>query len=170
VFANELRMMVLQSTMTSVTVRSVSLDDVPAVVKLVAQVLAEFGLEFGKGSPTDEELLRLPSSYADHGGAFWVAVDASGQIVGTCGAFPVEDADLEVRKMYLLPAARGTGAGRALLDVCVAWAKGRGARRLVLDTTERMQSAIAFYEKHGFVRDDRQMRASRCSRGYSRTL
>ena len=147
-----------------------TLADVPAVARHVASVLGEFGLEFGKGSPTDEELLRLPASYADHGGAFWVAVDEAGKLLGTCGAYPVAPGDLEVRKMYLLPEARGTGAGRALLETCVAWAKHKGARRLVLDTTDRMDRAIAFYEKHGFVRDDSQMRADRCSRGYARML
>jgi hypothetical protein len=29
-----------------------------------------------------------------------------------------------------------------------------------------MTAAIAFYERNGFVRDDAQRRASRCSRGY----
>jgi GNAT superfamily N-acetyltransferase len=148
------------------TLRGVCGEDVSEVVALVTAVLAEFGLRFGAGSGTDAELTRLPGSYVDRGGAFWVATDRAGRIVGTCGAFPVSPTDYELRKMYLLPAARGLGAGRALLDACVAWARGRGATRIVLDTTEQMTDAIAFYERHGFVRDDAQIRGARCSRGY----
>lgn len=151
-------------------VRAVRGDDVPRVVELVTQVLAEFGLRFGAGSTTDDELTRLPRSYVDRGGAFWVATDGAGRIIGTCGAFPVGPRVHELRKMYLDPVARGLGAGRLLLDTCVAWALTSGSARIVLDTTEQMKRAIAFYEKHGFVRDDAQIRGSRCSRGYALDL
>jgi len=154
----------------SVTVRAVDPGDVPGVVSLVTEVLTEFGLTFGRGSKTDEELTRLPAAYADHGGAFWVALDGAGALVGTCGLFPVAPGDYEIRKMYLRASARGLGVGRALLDTCIAWAREQGARRLVLDTFEPMKDAIAFYEKHGFVRDDAQIRGSRCTRGYARVL
>jgi len=143
---------------------------VPRVVELVTNVLAEFGLRFGAGSATDEDLTRLPASYVEPGGAFWVATDDAGRIIGTCGAFPVGPRVYELRKMYLDFAARGLGAGRMLLDTCIAWARDRDARRIVLDTTEQMQRAIAFYEKHGFVRDDTQIRGARCSRGYALDL
>jgi ribosomal protein S18 acetylase RimI-like enzyme len=72
--------------------------------------------------------------------------------------------------MYLAPEARGQGVGRRLLDAAKAFAVERGFRQLVLDTTEQMRAAIAFYERNGFVRDDSQIRGSRCSRGYILTL
>jgi putative acetyltransferase len=153
-----------------VTVREVSAADVPLVIDLVRDVLAEFGLRFGEGSGTDEEVTRLPASYVDEGGGFWVAVDASDAIVGTCGAFPVGEGAFELRKMYLHLEARGTGAGQLLLDTCLGFVRSRGAKRIVLDTTHDMKRAIAFYERNGFVRDDAQMRAARCSRGYTREL
>ncbi len=152
------------------TVRAIRAGDVPEVVRLVAQVLAEFGLTFGHGSTTDDEVKLLPASYTDHGGAFWVAADASGRIIGTAGVFPVDDRTLELRKMYLYPEARGQGAARLLLDACLDFARSAGATRIVLDTTHQMTRAIAFYERNGFVRDDAQIRGARCSRGYSREL
>jgi GNAT superfamily N-acetyltransferase len=94
-------------------------------------------------------------------------------MLGTCGVFPLQPVTpdtFELRKMYLRPAARGRGLGTQLLDVAVAWVKHRGGRRIVLDTVEAMTRAIAFYEAHGFVRDDEQIRGSRCSRGYVRML
>jgi putative acetyltransferase len=72
--------------------------------------------------------------------------------------------------MYLSPAARGRGLGRRLLEGAIAWTRASGGRRMVLDTTHAMKQAIALYEKNGFVRDDTQIRGSRCSRGYARDL
>ena len=72
--------------------------------------------------------------------------------------------------MYLLPRSRGLGLGQQLLELAVQWVKARGGARMVLDTTDQMTRAIAFYEKNGFVRDDREIRGARCSRGYVRVL
>jgi putative acetyltransferase len=139
--------------------------DVPAVVALVTRTLAEFGITFGVGAPTDAQLQALPASYESAGGAFFV-VEEGGAIVGTAGIFPKGEATFELRKMYLDGAVRGRGVGQRLFEVCLAFARERGARHIVLDTTERMKGAIAFYEQRGFVRDDAQITATRCSRGY----
>lgn len=152
-------------------VRHVRTSDVTGVVTLVSTVLAEFGIEFGKGSTTDDHLRELPESYSASGGAFWVAVRPSGELLGTCGVFPLDaPGTYELRKMYLLPAARGLGLGKRLLEDAIRWVRDQRGTRIVLDTVEEMTRAIAFYEAHGFVRDDCQVRGSRCTRGYSRTL
>jgi putative acetyltransferase len=156
-------------TSGALVVRPVTEADVPRVVELVRVVLAEFGLVFGVGAHTDDELTRLPASYETRGGAFWIALQDD-QLIGTGGVFPVAPETFEVRKMYLLPAARGLGAGKRLLEECITFARARGGKRLVLDTIEQMTRAIAFYERYGFVRDDSQIRGSRCSRGYVREL
>ncbi len=154
----------------SVVLRPVRSGDVPAVVALVRTVLEEFGLTFGEGSPTDDELFALPDSYRVRGGAFWIAEDAKGALLGTCGIVPVGPSDHELRKMYLDRAARGLGLGARLLALALEHARSSGAARVVLDTTEAMRDAIAFYERNGFVRDDTQIRGCRCSRGYVRAL
>ena len=78
----------------------------------------------------------------------------------------------DLRAAQDVPARRGarSAAGQAP----AAGVRGLGAcprgPRLVLDTTEQMTRAIRFYEENGFVRDDTQVRGSRCSRGYVRDL
>jgi putative acetyltransferase len=148
-------------------IRPVRATDVPQVVELVRAVLGEFGLSFGVGSGTDDALLALPDSYDSQGGAFWVA-EQGGEIIGTCGIAPLPDdsATYELRKMYLAPRARGAGVGRALLASALDFVRTKSAARVVLDTTHEMKDAIRFYERAGFVRDDAQIRGSRCSRGY----
>jgi putative acetyltransferase len=150
-----------------VEVRPVREGDVAGVVDLVRDVLGEFGLEFGKGAKTDDELFRLPASY--DAGQFWVAVRGE-DILGTAGVYPVAPSTFELRKMYLRPASRGLGLGKRLLDEAVRWTKANGGKRLVLDTTHQMTRAIEFYEANGFVRDDKEIRGARCSRGYVRRL
>lgn len=152
-----------------ISVRAVELQDVKAVVELVRTTLAEFGIQFGVGAETDTQLTQLPQSYTSQGGAFFVAFDGDA-LIGTAGIAVVERGVFELRKMYLRPAARGQGAGQRLFDACLAFANSHGGKRIVLDTTEQMTAAIAFYERNGFVRDDTQRRASRCSRGYRREL
>lgn len=151
--------------MTQHKVRPVQSDDVPAVVRLVREVLGEFGLEFGVGSATDDALLALPGAYEDAGGMFWVA-EEDGGLLGTCGVYPLDPTTFELRKMYVHPGARGRGLGRALLEGSIAFVRTAGARHLVLDTVDLMAGAIRLYERYGFVRDDGQIRGSRCTRGY----
>lgn len=155
-------------------VRAVRAGDVDGVVALVTRVLAEFDIRFGEGSDTDEALRDLPQSYADRGGAFWVAVEADlegpERVVGTVGVARISDTQLELRKMYLDPASRGRGLGQRLLDTAIAWAETSGAAILSLDTTHEMTAAQALYEKNGFVRDDRYIVGSRCNRGYALRL
>lgn len=149
-----------------IEIRPVALADVAGVVSLVRETLAEFGLKFGVGAETDSALQQLPASYAQHGGQFWVAIDDHGTIVGTAGVFPVEPRVFELRKMYLHPGVRGQGIGLRLYHESLAFCRQQQATAMVLDTHETMRTAIAFYERQGFVRDDAQLRGSRCTRGY----
>jgi putative acetyltransferase len=154
-----------------VLVRPVEKKDVEGVVELVRATLAEFGIVFGEGANTDTQLSHLPESYTFEGGAFFVAVQGD-TVIGTAGVASLTDEPgvFELRKMYLHPSTRGQGLGQRLFDACLVHTKANRARRIVLDTTEKMTTAIAFYERNGFVRDDSQRRASRCSRGYRRDL
>ena len=149
-----------------ISIRPVVAADIAGVVSLVADTLAEFGLQFGVGAETDQALHRLPASYVDVGGQFFVAVDESGTVLGTAGVCPVAPDVFELRKMYLRQSARGQQLGLRLYQACLDFCRQRGAKAIVLDTVEAMQKAIAFYERLGFRRDDAQVRGSRCTRGY----
>jgi len=53
--------------------------------------------------------------------------------------------------LWVAPEARGSGVGAALVEAVVAWARGSGLRRLVLDVGEHNPPARRLYERHGFV-------------------
>jgi GNAT superfamily N-acetyltransferase len=59
----------------------------------------------------------------------------------------------EIRLLAVVPAARGRGIGRALIDQCIRRAKQLGAPTITLHTTDLMLVAKRMYEQMGFVRD-----------------
>jgi ribosomal protein S18 acetylase RimI-like enzyme len=58
-----------------------------------------------------------------------------------------------VLRLGVLPAARGLGLGRALMEECIARAKAHELPALGLHTTAWMAVARAMYERMGFVRE-----------------
>jgi len=53
--------------------------------------------------------------------------------------------------LWVAPEARGRGVGAALVSEVVAWARGRGLRRLYLDVGLHKAAARRLYERTGFV-------------------
>ena len=81
----------------------------------------------------------------------WIAWDG-GQRLGSifCVKGP-EPGQAKLRLFLLTPAARGRGLGRRLLDSCLAYARDKGYREIVLWTHESHRAACALYEKAGFA-------------------
>lgn len=59
--------------------------------------------------------------------------------------------DLEIKRFFVHPRARGRGVSRALLAELERIAQHRGARRLILQTGDRQHDAVALYEKAGYT-------------------
>lgn len=92
----------------------------------------------------------LPHIHARPKGDILVAVHDD-QIVGCAMYYPLaEPGTTEIKRVYVDPSARGTGAGRALIRDCMARAKTDGYTRVVLDTMNGLTEAIALYERLGF--------------------
>jgi putative acetyltransferase len=145
-------------------IRSAANADGPHVRAIVERVLREYGLAPSPGD-TDADLADLEANYLDRGGAFWVVESPSG-VVGCAGLYPVDHETMELRKMYLLPEARGRGLGRRLLRSLVAEARARGAKRVVLETASVLREAIELYRSMGFVPVEREHLAARCDQGW----
>lgn len=90
-----------------------------------------------------------PEEVAGGRGAFLVVYRA-GVPVG-CGAVRLLNAETaELKRMYVVPAARGTGLGRRLVAALEASARDLGVRKLVLETGVRQAAAQALYRATGF--------------------
>lgn len=92
-------------------------------------------------------------------GEVWVALDGD-EIVGTVWVpRPGErlsplarEGELDFRQLAVAPSARGQGVGEALTRHVLALARGRGARRVVMNSGPEMLGAHALYLKLGFRR------------------
>jgi GNAT superfamily N-acetyltransferase len=128
----------------------------PADDQAIAEVLYQSFLEFkplysdcGFAATTpgaDQMLVRMRE------GPVWVALRQS-VVVGTVAAM-VKGESIHIRGMAVLPAARGSGAGAALLKQVEEWAARERYTRLFLSTTPFLGSAIQLYERFGFRRTE----------------
>ncbi|MCG3131181.1 MAG: hypothetical protein FLDDKLPJ_01959 [Phycisphaerae bacterium] len=130
-------------------VRPVRNDDVPGLLDLIRGVYAEYGQTL---YPDEEPHVFDPGAYfRGHGGEFWVA-DVGGTIVATCGVKRVGD-DAELKTLYVHAAHRRQGLARRLVDLCIAHAASRDARRLILWSDTRFLDAHRLYRRLGFTLD-----------------
>jgi putative acetyltransferase len=96
-----------------------------------------------------------PDEVAPGRGAFLVAY-LGDRAVG-CGALRRLDAagpapgDAEIKRMYVVPSARGRGVGQALVAALEAEGRLLAVRRLILETGVRQPEAVALYTRTGFA-------------------
>ena len=82
---------------------------------------------------------------------FAVARNDSGVAVG-CGAIVLAGDQGELKRMFVRPEARGTGAGSAIIRFLESAAHERGGRTVQLETGPYQPEALAFYARHGYTR------------------
>ena len=117
--------------------------------------------------PVDEAQLGDPhGEIVKPGGAILFAEDDELGVIGTCGLLKTGDGEFELVKMAVAPAARGRGAGEALLRATIERAFALGAKRLFLLTNSKSLAAIRMYERNGFAHDAEIL--ARCGGEYSR--
>jgi GNAT superfamily N-acetyltransferase len=116
----------------------------PDVQRLAAAQQAELRARYDGG-----EEPGTPPSAADVA-VVLVAHDADGTALG-CGALRSLDAGAaELKRMYVVPAARGQGVATALLAALEDAARDRGWTTLRLETGPRQPEAIALYSRAGY--------------------
>jgi ribosomal protein S18 acetylase RimI-like enzyme len=99
----------------------------------------------------DGELAGLPGPYAPPAGGILLA-ERDGTRLGIVALKPLLRGIAEVKRLYVVPAARGLGIGRALLDRVLVEAAARGYQRVRLDSHRAsMGAAIALYLRLGFA-------------------
>ena len=137
---------------TPFTLRPVRPADDGAVAAIIRTVMPEFGARGPGFAINDPEVDAMSAAYPAPR-AIYLVLEVDGVVVGGGGVGPLAGADegtCELRTMYFLPAARGLGAGKALLARCIEEARSRGYRRMYLETLTGMDTAQRLYERFGF--------------------
>lgn len=111
--------------------------------------------------PADLALARryLTERFQRKESVLLVAEDETGQIVGFTQLYPafcsvLADRTFVLYDLFVAPAARGTGAGRALMDAAEAHGRRAGAARLELSTAHTNIIGQSLYESCGWQRDN----------------
>jgi ribosomal protein S18 acetylase RimI-like enzyme len=129
-------------------------DDLAAVVALFEAYVATLDVDLGY-QDFSGELAGLPGKYAPPQGELLLARDAAGRPLGCVGLRPIHpDGCCEMKRLYLLPAARGRGLGLAMTEAVIRTARALGYDELRLDTLPSMTTALRLYDALGFERTD----------------
>ena len=152
------QMMLRTATLTDCAlIRSISERTWPSTYgHIISQEQIDFMLDW---MYSDESLEKQMVS----GCVFYIA-SMNGEDVGFCSVSPEEEENNnsaekvaytkshKLNKLYVLPSAQGTGAGKALLNKSIEVAKAAGSSSLYLQVNKQ-NDAYTFYLKHGFIKE-----------------
>lgn len=113
---------------------------------LMRAYFKELGLE-NDPACLDKDLQDLESGYQSGG---LIVLVHEQEPVGCIGLRQIEPGVGEIKRMYIEPAYRKGGLGRALLESALNLARDKGFSRLLLDTRRDLKAANALYERFGF--------------------
>lgn len=125
----------------------------PPLLEEARQLIREYAesLTFDLGfQGLDEELAALPGAYAPPRGRLLVARSGN-RSVGCVALRALDTETAELKRLWMRPEARGSGAGRKLVAQAVAAARTIGYASIRLDTTPEMGAAQALYRSLGFA-------------------
>lgn len=122
-------------------------------VRLIADVQQEYVVRYGGMDTTPVD----PQEFDAPGGLFVV-----GYLMGepvACGGWRAREADdyglragdAELKRMYVVPAARGRGLARTLLRHLERSAAQAGRARMVLETGTEQPEALGLYAAEGYT-------------------
>lgn len=146
----------------------------PAARKLIGELQQEYVVRYGgpDETPVDPAEFTAPLGY-------FVVGHLDGDPVA-CGGWRAHDAsdpgfldgDAEIKRMYVVPSARGRGFARELLAGLEESARTAGRRRMVLETGTAQPEAIALYGSSGYAAIEKFgfYSSSKTSRCFGKTL
>ena len=148
--------------MANACIRPIAPADDAAMAAIIRAVMPEFGATGDGFAINDPEVDWMSRAYSAPRHAFFV-LERDNMVLGGAGIAPLAGGDddvCELRKMYFLPEARGSGAGAAMMARCLQAARDAGFRQCYLETLTGMDAAMRLYQRSGFRRIDGPMGAT----------
>ncbi len=135
-----------------ITIRRATIEDADGILECLRAAFAPYEPNYSKKAFEDTVLTHESYRRRLDEMAVFVAVAESGHVVGTIAWKVIDHAEGHLRGM----AVRPEWQARGIADQLLVYAEGELIKqrclRVTLDTTEPLQRAIRFYERHGFRR------------------
>jgi putative acetyltransferase len=150
-------------------IRDWQTHDRTSASEVIRAVLKDYGLPWEPRS-ADRDVIDVEDYYLATGGEFWV-IERQNTIVGTGAYYPIHRGKnaVEIRKMYLLPIARGKGLGKYLLQELEKAIALSGYDQIWIETASVLVEAVKLYETSGYLPTE-GVETSRCDRVYFKLL
>jgi GNAT superfamily N-acetyltransferase len=128
-----------------------SAGDVNDVVRINGAVFeGEYGIDPSFASEMAVQLAeRRRSGWPGDGEGLWMA-ELDGRVVGAITLRDLGDGLARLGDLALLPVARGSGAGRRLVEMVLEAARAAGYERIELLTFSELAAAREIYTRAGF--------------------
>lgn len=131
--------------MSDITIEEATSDADIAAVKAIFEAFIEF-LPIDLGfQGIDEEMQAFPGFYE-----LMLIAKRDGQAIGAVALKEHDPQVCEMKRLYVLPEGRSTGAGRLLCEQLLKDARQLGYSTMLLDSLRRLEAAVALYHKLGF--------------------
>lgn len=101
--------------------------------------------------PEDVRILENPEEIIIKPGGEIIFARYEGEIVGTVSLIKVDEQTFELAKLAVTEKSQGLKIGNQLMDKALEFAKSKRATKVILYTNRILISAIAVYQKYGFV-------------------
>lgn len=99
----------------------------------------------------DGEEHAFYAQYNKSDGLKYVVLAYDGDEAVACGAIkPYADSVMEVKRMYVAPAARGKGIASIVLEELETWTRELTCQRCLLETGVKQLEAIRLYQKNAY--------------------
>jgi DNA-binding MarR family transcriptional regulator/GNAT superfamily N-acetyltransferase len=141
----------LQAATRTVVLRDPRPGDMGWVVMQHGEIYAR---EYGFTSEFEGLVAGIAAKYIERFDPAWEKgwiSEIDGERVGSVFVVRRSATVAQLRLLILTPAARGHGLGARLTDECIAFARSKGYRKLVLWTQSNLFAARAIYKSRGFM-------------------
>lgn len=123
----------------------------PGAVTAMRRYVEELFDRLPHGFTVEDALAGAAVAFNPPQGYYLLAGPAEDPLAGGAITF-LDDERAEVKRMWVSPAARGTGLAGTLLARLEELAAQAGRSTMVLDTNSALVRAVGLYERHGYRR------------------